>query len=208
MNLLHIDSSPRNSNSVSRALSARLVDRMRAADPTVTIVRRDLGDEPLPHLGESAAAAIRGADGMDEDGRATLALSDGLIDELAHADVVVIGSPMYNFGMASQLKTWFDHVVRARKTFAYDSNGPKGLLGDKPVFVIESRGGVYSAGPMSLLDHQEGHIRDLLAFIGLTNVDFIRAEGLAMGEEYRERAIAGAAAEIDTLVGHDRDLAA
>ena len=208
MNLLHIDSSPQGFDSVSRGLSARVIDRMRLAEPTLRVVRRDLGSEPVPHLTQSAVAAIRRGEAATQEERVALALSDSLIDELAGASLIVIGSPMYNFGMASQLKAWFDYVVRAGKTFTYGETGPRGLLADKRVFVVESRGGVYSAGPMAFFDHQEPHTRNLLAFIGLTDIHFIRAEGLAMGRDNREQAIADASRTIDSLVSPNLELAA
>ena len=136
------------------------------------------------------------------------ALSDALVAELAAADILVIASPMYNFGMSSTLKAWFDHVLRAGLTFRYTAEGPEGLMTGKKAVVIESRAGCYSEGPGAALDGQEPHIRTLLGFIGITDVTFVRAEKLAFGPEAADAAIAEAGAALGLFAGETLALAA
>ena len=127
---------------------------------------------------------------------AARALSDTLIAELRAADTIVIGAPMYNFSVATGLRAWFDHVLRAGETFSYSEAGPKGLLGGKRVIVVESRGGLYSEGPAQAVDFQEPYLRHLLGFIGLTDVSFVHAEKIGYGPEARAEAIAAATAAL------------
>ena len=141
---------------------------------------------------------MRGAEPANAAQAAALALSDELVAELQAADIVVIGAPMYNFGIASTLKAWFDYVLRAGMTFRYTEAGPEGLVKGKRAIVIESRGGLYSEGPAQAMDSQEPHLRTLLGFIGITDVTFVRAEKLAFGPEAREQAIGAAR----TRLGH------
>lgn len=198
--VLVIDSSLNGEASVSRRLTAEVVSRLRAADPSLQVRVRDLGAAPVPHLSGEAFAGFLGAGEPSEAKARARALSDELVGELREADVVVIGSPMYNFGMPSTLKAWFDHVLRAGVTFRYTEIGPEGLLKGKRAIVVESRGGVYSEGPAKAMDSQEPHLKTLLGFIGITEVAFIRAEGLAMGPERRTQAVAAALAEVEGLV--------
>lgn len=153
------------------------------------ITVRDLAAAPIPHLSSNAAAALRSAPENQEQETAR-ALSDLLIGELTAADTIIIGAPMYNLGMPSTLKSWFDYVVRAGVTFSYSEAGPKGLVSGKRVIVVLTRGGYYSEGPAASMDSQEPHIRNILAFIGITDVLFVRAEGLALGPEKREHGLA------------------
>lgn len=206
-NILIIDSAATGDASVSRKLTAELAERLSRRDPTVRIVRRDVGAATIPHLTAETVGAIRG--GADTDAaRATLALSDTLIAELAEADLLVLGAPMYNFGMASTLKTWFDHVIRSGATFHYGAEGPEGHLKGKRAVVVETRAGFYSAGPAASMDNQEPHIRTLLAFIGITDVVFVRAEKLAFGPEAAEAAIAEAVVELEAFARGEFALAA
>ena len=193
---LIVDSAATGADSVSRSLTASLAERVRAREPRAHIVRRDIGADPVPHLTDRTVFAIRGKEPETEAEREALRLSDQLIGELRDADTIVIGAPMYNFGMPSTLKSWFDHVLRARVTFRYTEAGPEGLLKGKKALVIESRAGVYSEGPAAAMDHQEPHIRTLLAFMGIDDVTFVRAEGQAFGPEAAAAAIEGALAEI------------
>ena len=128
--------------------------------------------------------------------REALALSNALVEELKAADTIVIGAPMYNFGIPSTLKSWFDYVLRAGVTFSYSEAGPEGLLKGKRAIVVESRGGLYSSGPAQVMDSQEPHLRTMLGFVGITDVTFVRAEKLAFGPEAREEAIRNANAEL------------
>ena len=189
---LVITSSALGETSVSNQLVQDAVTGLRAQDPSLRIVTRDLGSAPIPHITMDAAAALRGAEPANAAQGEAQALSNELIAELKAADTVVIGAPMYNFGIASTLKTWFDYVLRAGVTFRYSESGPEGLLKGKRAIVIESRGGLYSEGPAQVMDAQEPHLRTLLGFIGITDVTFVRAERLAFGPEAREQAIGAA----------------
>lgn len=193
---LIIDSSATGEASVSRKLTAAFATALEASGAAREIVRRDIGATPVPHLTPATVSAIRGTADND-DARATLALSDTLIGELEEADLIVIGSPMYNFGMSSTLKTWFDHVLRAGVTFRYTTDGPIGLLEGKKAIVVETRAGLYSEGPAAGMDSQEPHIRTLLGFMGITDVTFIRAEKLAFGPEAMAAAVAEALAALE-----------
>jgi FMN-dependent NADH-azoreductase len=205
--ILIIDSAATGEGSVSRRLTGALERGLRARRP-VRIVRRDVGAEPVPHLTAETTPAIRGGEAGTPEARGAVALSDTLIAELKAADLIVIGTPMYNFGMASTLKAWFDHVLRAGLTFRYTGAGPEGLLKGKKAIVVETRGGLYSEGPAAKMDGQEPHLRTLLGFIGIDEVAFVRAERLAFGPEAAEAAIAGAIAELDALIEQDLPLAA
>lgn len=204
---LIVTSSANGDASISNRLVATLADHLRAAEPRIDIVLRDVGAAPLPHLTADTVAAIKGEPASDAEHEAR-ALSDALVAELQAADILVIASPMYNFGMSSTLKAWFDHVLRAGLTFRYTAEGPEGLLNGKKAVVIESRGGLYSSGPAAALDGQEAHIRTLLGFIGIADVTFVRAEKLAFGPEAAEAALAEAAAALGLFAGEALKLAA
>jgi FMN-dependent NADH-azoreductase len=207
MNILIVSSSANGDASVSGGLAARFADSVRAADPAAHIVLRDVGANPLPHLTAETVGAIKGEPATEAENDAR-ALSDALVAELQAADVIVIASPMYNFGMSSTLKSWFDHVVRAGVTFRYGAEGPEGLLKGKQAVVIESRGGLYSEGPAAALDGQEAHIRTLLGFVGIADVTFVRAEKLGYGPEAAEAAIASASEALGLFAGETLKLAA
>jgi FMN-dependent NADH-azoreductase len=200
--VLIIDSAATGDASVSRKLTTEVAERLAARDPSADIVRRDIGSSTIPHLTAVTVGAIRGVARTDAE-RETLALSDELVAEVQEADLIVIGAPMYNFGMASTLKTWFDHVLRAGVTFRYTEAGPEGLVKGKKAVVIETRAGFYSAGPSAGMDSQEPHIRTLLGFMGVEDVTFIRAEKLAFGPEAASAAIAEAIAKIHGLAAHE-----
>jgi FMN-dependent NADH-azoreductase len=192
MKLLHIDSSVLGPHSVSRQVSAAIVDRLRAATPSLDIIYRDLTHIPLAHLSGSHLAAAQGAPAPAELGP-DLAASAAVLNEFLDADIVVIGAPMYNFTIPSQLKAWIDRVLVAGKTFKYGANGPKGLVGNKRVIVAVSRGGYYGAGsPAASLEHLETYLRGVLAFIGITSPEFIVADGIQTGPENRDKALASA----------------
>ncbi|KAA0688174.1 FMN-dependent NADH-azoreductase [Azospirillum brasilense] len=182
--------------SVSNRLVEEVVARLRSQEPDLHVIARDLGRNPLPHLTIDAAVALRGGDPANADQAEARALSDNLVAELKAANTVIIGAPMYNFGIPSTLKSWFDHVLRAGVTFQYSASGAAGLLTEKRAIVIESRGGLYSDGPAQAMDAQEPHLRALLGFMGITDVTFIRAERLALGAEAHEQAIGAARARI------------
>jgi len=198
--LLHIDSSILGPNSVSRALTAEIVDHQRKLHPGIEVTYRDLAADPHLHFSPEHLAAAYGATPSDAVA-ADLAAGGAGIDELFAADIIVIGAPMYNFAVPSQLKAWIDRSMVAGKTFHYTPTGPEGLLPKgKKVIVASSRGGVYSSGsPLAALDHQEMYLRQALGFIGLTDVTIVRAEGLNVSPETKAAAIASARQEISAL---------
>jgi FMN-dependent NADH-azoreductase len=191
MTILVIDSAVTGEASVSKTLVQEAVATLTAENESARVIYRDLGQKPVPHLTEETLAGVRGEPKTDAE-RATRALSDDLIAELRAADIIVIGAPMYNFGVATSLRAWFDHVLRAGETFRYSEAGPRGLLGGKRVIVVESRGGLYSEGPSKAIDFQEPYLSHLLGFIGLTDVSFVRAERIGYGPEARAEAIKAA----------------
>jgi len=205
--LLVINSSAAREGSVSRTLVEEAVARLLEANPFSRVVRRDLGANPVPHLSVDTLAGVRGVPATPAE-QGARALSDELIAELRDADTVVIGAPMYNFGITTGLRAWFDHVLRAGETFSYSEAGPKGLLSGKRAIVIESRGGMYSEGPASVVDFQEPYLRHLLGFIGITDVTFVHAEKIGYGPEARAAALAGAKARIAALAGEPLSRAA
>ncbi len=206
-NVLIVDSAATGDSSVSRRLTRELEAILRGRGP-VRIVHRDVGTHPVPHLTAETTPAIRGAEAETDAARDALALSDSLIAELKSADLVVIGAPMYNFGMASTLKAWFDHVLRAGITFRYSEAGPEGLVRGKKAIVVESRAGLFSSGPSAPMDSQEPHLRTLLGFMGLDDVAFVRAEKLAFGPDAAAASIAAAVDELRSLAAEELPLAA
>ncbi|HEX8526594.1 FMN-dependent NADH-azoreductase [Allosphingosinicella sp.] len=206
--ILIIDSAATGAQSVSRRLTSELAERLAGASGKVEIVRRDIGSSPVPHLTEETVFAIRTGESKTEAERGALMLSDALIDEIRAADLVVIGAPMYNFGMPSTLKAWFDHVLRARVTFRYTESGPEGLMKGKRAVVVESRAGFYSEGPSAAMDSQEPHLRTLLGFMGIEEVTFVRAEKLAFGPEAAEASLGEASRRLREIAALELPLAA
>jgi FMN-dependent NADH-azoreductase len=222
MKALHIDSSISGAQSVSRQLTAGVVARLKQTIPSLEVTYRDLVAAPLPQqspaimfakmkamheagalsgdMAEMVAAAVRNGAHVDAATQADLAATGTALDEFLAADIVVVGAPMYNFGIPSQLKAWIDCLAVAGKTFRYSAAGVEGLAAGKRVIVASSRGGFYGASsPAAALDHQESYLSGFFAFIGITNVEFVRAEGVNVGPEQRERALAGALAEAGAL---------
>jgi FMN-dependent NADH-azoreductase len=186
MKLLHLDASVLGSNSVSRQVSAAAVQRLKAQTPDLEIIRRDLAVQPLPHL---TAEHLAGLPSVQDE----VAAGQAALDEFLAADIVVIGAPMYNFTIPTQLKAWIDRILIAGKTFRYGPNGPEGLAGDKRVIIAISRGGFYGPGaPAAAAEHLETYLRTVFGFIGVTDVEFIVAEGIQVGPEHRVKAIEGA----------------
>ena len=181
MKLLHIDSSILGEASASRALTHAMVTRWKEAHPNAQVVYRDLAAQELPHLTHSA---LSGSDEVEASRNAAV------IQEFLDADVVVLGAPMYNFGLPSQLKAWVDRIAVAGKTFRYTERGPEGLAGGKQVIVAVTRGGTYPPG--SPAEFVESYLRFLFSFLGVRDVTFVRAEGLAQSAERREAALRGA----------------
>ena len=199
MKLLHIDSSVLGPHSVSRQVSSAIVARLRQAHPGLEVAYRDLTSTPLTHLSGSHLAAAQGATPSAEL-QQDLAIGQGVLDEFLSADIVVLGAPMYNFTLPSQLKAWIDRILVAGKTFKYGANGPEGLAGNKRLIVAISRGGFYGAGtPMAALEHLESYLRGVFGFIGITDPEFILADGVQIGPEHREKALAGALEAINRL---------
>src|SRR6202171_616917 len=190
MKLLHVDSSILGQGSVSRDLSAERVSPSRAREPDLAIPRLDLAATPIGHLTAAHLAAAQGAP-VDDALKADVAMGQVALEEFLAADIVVIGAPMYNFGVPSQLKAWIDRISVAGKTFSYGEHGPVGLCGGKKLVIASSRGGVYSEGSATaFFDHQETYLKAAFGFLGITDITFIRAEGVAMGPEARSEAIA------------------
>lgn len=187
MKLLHIDSSIQGEASVTRQLSAAIVARLKGENPGIEVVRRDLAADPLDHL-----ASVEGRE-------ATTPLTRTILDEFLSADVVVIGAPMYNFTVSTQLKTWIDRILVPGATFTYSEAGPEALAGGRRVIVALSRGGLYGAGgPMEAFEHLQSYLGHVFNFIGITP-EFIVAEGVNYGPGAREGAISEALAEISAL---------
>lgn len=197
MNILQINSSARTQGSHSTALADTIVARLRERHADATHVRRDLAVEPHLPLDESTLQALfTPADRRSEAQAARVALDDALIAQVRAADAVVLGVPMYNFGVPAQLKHWIDAIARAQVTFRYTENGPVGLLTGKTVYVALARGGRYRDTPA---DTQVPYLKTLLGFLGMTDVHFVYAEGLAMGPEAELAGLATARAQIDAL---------
>jgi FMN-dependent NADH-azoreductase len=191
--LLHIDSSVLGPHSVSRQLSAAIVERMRQATPDLEVAYRDLTIAPLAHLSGAHLAAAQGANSADPSLREEIAASQAVLAEFLIADTIVLGAPMYNFTIPSQLKAWIDRVVVAGKTFRYGAQGAEGLAGNKRIIVAISRGGFYGAGtPAAALEHLETYLRGVFGFLGVTQLEFIFADGIQVGPEHREKALASA----------------
>jgi FMN-dependent NADH-azoreductase len=190
MKLLHIDSSALGNHSVSRALTADIVAQFKRTHPDAAVRYRDLAAQPLPHWTPVADAADPAA-----------SLGNEVMDEFLAADVIVLGAPMYNFGIPSQLKAWIDRVAVAGKTFRYGAHGPEGLAGGKRVIVASSRGGFYGTDTAgAAMDFQENYLRAVLGFLGITDIEFVRAEGVAVSAEHKERALGAARETIGTLL--------
>jgi len=199
MNILQINSSARGDASHSSRLAADIVARLRSDHADSSFVLRDLARTPHPALDERALGALfTPKEQRTPEQAARVALDDALIAELQAADVVVLGVPMYNFGVPAGLKNWIDAIARAQVTFRYTASGPEGLLTGKKVYVALTRGGLYRNTPA---DTQVPYLKTLFAFLGMTDVSFVYAEGMAMGPEAERAALAGAKQQIDDLFG-------
>jgi FMN-dependent NADH-azoreductase len=202
MKILHIDSSILGGNSVSRKLSAEIVAKLSVADPGASVVTRDLGANPVPHLSGATIMAAQSPTGAHEPAvAADLALGGEVLAEFLAADTIVIGVPLYNFAIPSQLKAWIDRVLIAGQTFRYGADGqPIGLAGGKRVILAIARGGFYGAGaPAAAYEHGESFLRVAFGFVGITDVETVVAEGLAVGPDHRAAGIAAAEQEIVAL---------
>lgn len=184
MKLLHLDSSALSSNSVTRELTAAIVARWQDKLPQLQVEYRDLDSNPLPHLTARSLAQVDSAEAAD---------AARTMEQFLAADVLVIGAPMYNFSIPSTLKAWIDRVAVAGKTFRYTEKGPEGLAGGKRVIIASGRGGIHTNAPT---DFQEAYLRQVFGFLGVTDIEFVRAEGVAYSPQHRSDAIAGALASI------------
>ena len=199
--LLQVNASLFERQGQSSQLADRFVAAFRASHPGAEVIQRDVGGDAVPHLtAQRFQAFLAQPEARTPEQQAVVAYSDGLIDELRRADVIVLGLPLYNFGVPSSLKAYFDHVARANVTFRYTASGPEGLLKGKKAIVFAARGGRYAGTP---LDTQTGFVRDFLRFVGIEDVEFVYAEGLAMGEEPKAQSLARAQERIAQL---DTDL--
>ena len=204
MKLLHIDSSPLAGASVSREPTRRIVAQWQAGHPGTVVEHLDLAVEAPTHLTADSLGFRLGLahDSLTEVQKRENAISEKLVSQFLAADVIVVGAPMYNFSVPSQLKAWIDRVAQAGRTFTYTEKGPQGLAGGKTVIVASSRGGAYSTNPaLSFLDHQESYLKAVFGFFGITDVRFVRAEGVAMGEAAKAKALADADVAIRAEVG-------
>jgi FMN-dependent NADH-azoreductase len=200
--LLQIQSSMFESGGQSSQLAARFVDAWRATTQGAVMLR-DVGREPVPHLtAERFQALLAKPEERTAAQQAVAGFSDTLVDELKRADVIVIGLPMYNFGVPSTLKAYFDHVARSGVTFRYTEKGPQGLLTGKKAYVFATRGGLYAGTP---LDTQTAYVRDFLRFLGIDDVEFVYAEGLAMGDAPKAEALGRAQAAIHAIAQRERE---
>jgi FMN-dependent NADH-azoreductase len=222
MKLLQIDSSISGVQSVSRQLTASIVARQKQTTPGIEITYRDLAIAPVPHqsptilfaklkalyeagaltahTGQMVAAAVQGGTKVDESAQAEFAETNVVLDEFLAADIVVLGAPMYNFGIPSQLKAWIDCLASPGKTFKYSATGVEGLAGGKKLIIASSRGGFYTgSSPMAFMDHQETFLTNFFGFIGIRDAAFIRAEGVGKGPEQRKLAIETALADVSAL---------
>ncbi|CAB3803024.1 FMN-dependent NADH-azoreductase [Paraburkholderia ultramafica] len=188
--ILQINSAARSQGATSTLLVNELTAKLQQSNPGAQVVARNLQAEPLPHLDDSILGAFfTPADKRTAEQAAIAARSDALIAELQAADIVVIGAPLYNFGVSSQLKTYFDFIARAGSTFQYTANGSEGLVKGKQVYVVAARGGKYLDTPT---DSQTPFLKTFLGFLGMTDVTFVYAEGLAMGPEAASAGLAEA----------------
>lgn len=200
MKILHIDSSIQGELSVSRKLSAAIVARLRSVVPDSIVSYRDLASHPLPQFSSDVVAALQALGSGAEVPQAATPLFDAL-NELLGADTIVIGAPMYNFSVPTQLKSWMDAVAVPGKTFSYGPDGVKGLLGEKRVIIASARGGFYGPeSPAAAAEHHETYLRAFLGFLGITRFEVIRAEGVRIDPQIAERAIDDAMTKVSELL--------
>lgn len=195
MKILHVDASITGPASVSRTLSAEIVQSLRRLHPHAKVTVRDLAAKPIGHLSDAHLLAAQGAVPEEPVVLNDIVAGRGALDEFLAADIVVVGAPMYNFAIPSQLKAWIDRLAVPGATFRYTEDGPEGLAGGKKIIIASSRGGF----PTEALDHQENYLRTIFSFFGITDITVVRAEGVALGDEAKASAINGARGEIAGL---------
>ncbi len=197
--ILIVEVSPNGGNSGSRTAAKHLVERLKDANPDLTTISRDLAAHPIPHAtGALVGTYFTPPEGRTAEQKELIRLSDGLVDELLAASIIVISTPMWNFSMPSVLKAWIDYVIRAGRTFNYTNQGPQGLVSGKKVYLVMSSGGVYSSGPAASYDQLSPALKTQLGFIGLTDIEIIRVEGTNMPDVAKD-AIPKAIAMIDKI---------
>jgi FMN-dependent NADH-azoreductase len=197
--VLLVTSSPRGAASHSTRIARALAERLASGDQR-SIVVHDLFKDPLPHIGEDFVSALHAPPEQRNAAQsAAIALSDRVIAELFAAEVVVIASAMINFGVSSTLKTYIDYLLRAGATFRYTANGPEGLVKGKKAYIVQASGGVYSEGPAKAANFQDTYLQHVLGFIGITDVEVIRIEGIAFGPDVAEKAVAAAAGRVSGI---------
>lgn len=200
MQLLHVDTSILDDQSASRQLSRAIVQRLRDSRDGTTVTTYDLVADPVGHLTAAEFFAFQGIVPDAHDAQQAVTRNAAILEDFLNADVIVIGAPMYNFALPSQLRAWLDRLAVPGRTFRYTANGVEGLAAGKRVVVASTRGGLYGEGtPMAALDHQENYLRGFFGFLGVTDITFVRAEGLAFGPEARTAALAAALAEAQQL---------
>lgn len=191
MKILHIDSSILGNGSLTRELSTAVVAKIRARHPATEVKHRDVVNEEIRHLDGAIAAGFRptGIGDFDDAALKEHRISEALVTEFLASDILVIGAPMYNFSVSSQLKAWMDRIAQAGRTFRYTENGPVGLAGGKQVVVVSARGGFYADGPLTRMDFQESYLKAFFGFLGIADVHVIRAEGASKGEAVRAKGL-------------------
>jgi FMN-dependent NADH-azoreductase len=197
--LLQVDSSILGDASVTRRLSDEIVRHLRQMSPDLAVSHRDLGGSAVPHLSGTYLAGLGAQTQHEPQVQHDLALGANLLEEFLQADIVVIGAPMYNFTIPTQLKAWMDRLLVAGKTFRYTETGSQGLVTGKRVIVGSSRGGFYAGTPLAALDHQETLLRDLFGFIGVSDLEFIRAEGVSISADQRALSLEQAQRDVKAL---------
>ncbi|SFI60673.1 FMN-dependent NADH-azoreductase [Phyllobacterium sp. CL33Tsu] len=191
--ILLVTSSPRGAASHSTRVATELAQKLQAKTPGSAIVKRDLASQPLPHIDADYSSGIyTPVESRSERQQSVVGVSDAIVDELFAADSIVIATGLINFNISSTLKAWVDHIARAGKTFSYGAEGPKGLVTGKKVYIVIASGGVYSSGPAAAFDHAVPYLKTALGFLGMTDVEVIRIEGVAMGPDAEAKAISSA----------------
>ncbi|RUU99488.1 FMN-dependent NADH-azoreductase [Mesorhizobium sp. M6A.T.Cr.TU.017.01.1.1] len=209
MSILLVTSSPRGTASHSTHIATELAEKLLAANPLATLVVRDLVTNPLPHIDPDYSTGIyTPVEARTQRQAEVVGVSDGVLDELFAAETIILATGFINFGISSTLKSWVDHVARSGKTFAYGEDGPKGLVTGKKVYIVLASGGIYSEGAAVQLDHAIPYLRSVLGFIGMTDVDVIRIEGVGMGPDAVTAALAKASAKVDAVAASTGAVAA
>ncbi|MET3577091.1 FMN-dependent NADH-azoreductase [Mesorhizobium robiniae] len=209
MSILLVTSSPRGAASHSTRIATELAEKLLAANPSAKLVVRDLVSNPLPHIDPDYSTGIyTPVEARTQRQAEVVGVSDGVLEELFAADTIILATGFINFGISSTLKSWVDHVARSGKTFAYGEDGPKGLVTGKKVYIVLASGGIYSEGAAVQLDHAIPYLRSVLGFIGMTDVDVIRIEGVGMGPDAVTAALAKASAKVDAVVASTGAVAA